>query len=250
MLKTLAASVVVITSLAVAQDTDNTAEKRAGVVQDRTNKIIDVLRESTKKQGRFLQRLKKGSIDKNVDRIAVPVDERQRITFPSKDAKSKHIAHTEAEIAETNKRLKEYVSGSEFYYGVIEYPPKIGDFGTLYSGGSKVNVEQVIDDKTLLVNVFYSVEGYKVIGTIGNETVVSDSKSKRIVLMVKNVPTKGATDGAGFDLPQVFEVTDTETYETTLGGSNTVFVVEPLNTEAIEEHLKRIKSAPKNERKP
>ena len=57
--------------------------------------------------------------------------------------------------------------------------------------------------------------------------------------MVKNVPNTGAADGLGFDLPQVFEVTGTQTYKTEGGGSNTVFVVEPLDTEPIEEYLKK-----------
>lgn len=109
----------------------------------------------------------------------------------------------------------------------------------MYSGNdNKVNVRQVIDKTTMLIRVFYVVEGVKVVGRPGNQIVQKDFQTKEILLMVKNLPNKGATDGAGFDLPQVFEVTDTQTYKT-VTGTNTVFVIEPMDTKKIEAYLKK-----------
>lgn len=239
MLRSLVAVTVLMPVLAVAQDKEDPVAKRAELVQDRTNAVVDRLKEQEKKQNAHLQRLKKGRINKNARGVMIPANEKQPIIFPSKDAKKKAVTDAQTKLNATKDRIKKYKDGSEFYYGVLNYPPKIGDFGKLYSGDRRVNVKQVIDDKTMLVNVYYVVEGVKVLGRPGKETVVKDFQTKQIVLMVKNLPNKGATDGAGFDLPQVFEVTDTQTYKTVVGGSNTVFVIEPLDTKTIEEYLKK-----------
>ena len=46
---------------------------------------------------------------------------------------------------------------------------------------------------------------------------------------VKGVLTKDIVDGETLTIPGVFEITGTRTYETVLGGSKTVFVLEPVD---------------------
>lgn len=55
-------------------------------------------------------------------------------------------------------------------------------------------------------------------------------------ILVRGVSTKGVVDDMAIELPQVFEVTDTETYGTADGGTNTVFVVEPIDID-VEPYL-------------
>ena len=84
---------------------------------------------------------------------------------------------------------------------------------------------QVIDESTMLVQAFFPGENNRM-------------ASEKIIVRIRNVNTKDATDGREFDLPQVFEIADTSTYKTATG-SNTVFLLEPLNVEAIEAILKK-----------
>lgn len=213
--------VMLVPLFALAQEAaDTVAEKRAKLVQERTKEIIKTLREQETTQTSFLQRLKKGIIDKNAKGTTVPANPKERITFASKEVKKQALFDAEAELAETQARIKKYRNGSDYYYGTLKYPPKIADFGNVYPIEMKVNVKQVIDGNTMLINVYY----------------VSNSQTEGIILMVKNVSTKGVTDGAGINLPHVFEVVDTQTYKTATG-SNTVFVIEPLDTKSIENLL-------------
>jgi hypothetical protein len=230
-------------------------DKKAKLVEERTKKVIDGatknidrLKEEEKKQDAHLQRLKKGVINRNAKGVTIPANEKQAVTFPNKEAKDKAVDAAEKQLTKTKDEIdkfsdaiKGYKDGTKFYYGVLDYPPKIGDFGKLYPGDTIVNVRQVIDKNTMLVRVYYSVPGFKVLGggPPVKKRVVNTLETKEIMLMVKGVSTKGATDGAGFDLPQVFEVTDTETYKTAVGGSNTVFVIEPMDTKKIEAQLKK-----------
>jgi hypothetical protein len=239
MFRTLIAMSVFAAMLTTAVAQDDPVAKKAKLVEDRTKKVIDGLKEEEKKQDVHLQRLKKGILDKTAKGVMMPANEKQPVRFPNKDAKDKTVDTAEKKLTETKDRLKKYTDGTEFYYGVLDYPPKIGDFGKVYHGDTIVNVRQVIDKNTMLIRVYYTVKGVKILGKPGNQVVVDDFQTKEVMLMVKGFPTKGATDGAGFDLPQVFEVTDTETYKTALGGSNTVFVIEPMDTKKIEAHLKK-----------
>lgn len=239
MLRSLVVCLLFVVTISIVAAQGDPLAQKTKLVEDRTKKAIDGLKQQEKQQDDHLQRLKKGVIDKSAKGVMMPASEKQLIRFPSKDAKDKMVDNAQSNLTETKDRLKKYMDGTEFYFGVIDYQKiKIGDFGRVYYDNSKVNVLQVIDKNSMLVRVYYTVKGFKVLGKPGNQTVVDDFQTKELTLMVKGVSTKGATDGAGFDLPQVFEVTNTETYKTA-GGSNTVFVIEIMDTSKIEGRLKK-----------
>ena len=230
---------VFIAMLTTAIAQDNQVVNKAKIIEDRTKKAISSLKDEEKKQNSHLQRLKNGIFDKNIKDVMIPANVKQPIRFPNKEAKDKTIDSANKKLSETKDQLKKYTDGTEFYYGSLSYPPKIGDFGKVYPNDTIVNVRQVIDKNTMLIRVYYIVKGVKILGKPGNQVVVNDFQTKEVMLMVKSLSTKGATDGAGFDLPQIFEVTGTETYNTTFGSSNTVFIIEPIDTKKLEAHLKK-----------
>ncbi len=59
------------------------------------------------------------------------------------------------------------------------------------------------------------------------------------LVMVLGVSTEGLTDDDGKVLNGIFEVSDTVTYPTAIGGSKTVLVLEPFNTKAVEAFLNK-----------
>lgn len=240
MIRPLLVLYVLASLLSAASAEDDSLINKSKLVVDRTKKIMDSLNKEEKKQDDFLKRLKKGVIDKTTKGVTMPVNEKQLIRFPNKETKDITVKNADKNLTETKSRLEKYKYGTEFYYGVLNYPPKIGDFGKVYHDETIVNVQQVIDKNTMLIRVFYTIDGgVKIIGKPGNQVARDTFQTKEIILMVQSFPTKGATDGAGFDLPQVFEVTNTKTYSTALGGSNTVFVIEPMDTRKVEEYLKK-----------
>lgn len=229
--------------LAAAAPPDDRVAAAAKRVADRTQEAINKLTEDVKSQTVSLKRFRSGVIDRTAKTTIIPSNEKQPVRFPSKADKDETVAAAERSLAGMNERLKRYADGTEFVYGTLTYPLTIGDFGQIYAGTPRVNVQQVVDANTMLIRVSYSVPAFKILGSQpGRQTVVESFQTEQITLMVKGVSTKGATDGAGFDLPQVFEVTGTKTYRTVGGGSNTVFVVEPLDTERVEAYLRQNKN--------
>lgn len=229
---------VFATTMGLTLAQSDSVKDKANLVELRTKKIIDNLKEAEKKENDHLQRAKKGVIDKKSKGVIMPANDKMPIRFPSKEEKEKTVQKTEDRLIEMKNQIKKYVEGTEFYYGILNYPPKIGDFGKIYSGDTIVNVKQVIDKNIMLINVYYTINATKIIGKPGNQTPISDFKTNKMILMVKGVSTKGATDGLAFDLPQIFEVIGTETYKNVLGGSNTVFVIEPIETKNIDAYLR------------
>ncbi|QEG28439.1 hypothetical protein GobsT_32180 [Gemmata obscuriglobus] len=69
-----------------------------------------------------------------------------------------------------------------------------------------MNVLQVTDKTTMFVKVCFTADSFEVKGG----ATASDLKTAEVLLMEKNLPSKGATDGVGFDLPRIFEATDTK----------------------------------------
>lgn len=239
MIRPLLVLYVLSSLLSAAAAEDDSLINKSKLVVNRTKKIIDSLNKEEKKQDDYLKRLKKGVLDKTTKGVTMPVNEKQLIRFPNKETKDITIKNADKNLTEMKSRLEKYKDGTEFYYGVLNYPPKIGDFGKVYHDETIVNVRQVIDKNTMLIRVFYTIDGVEILGKPGNQVAMDTFQTKEIILMVQNFSTKGATDGAAFDLPQVFEVTNTKIYRTASGGSNTVFVIEPMDTKKIEEYLKK-----------
>lgn len=219
--------ICVIANHTNAQDGEVT--NKATLVKERTTKMINDLKEAEKNQTVHLKRVKQGVIDKTERTMVIPATKTKPIRFPNKNIKDKNIENAEQQLIKLQDKIKHYNNGEKFYYGVLNYPPKIGDFGQVEYGNTRVHVYQVINENSMLIKTAYP-----------DKARYADNKPRSITLflMVKGISTKGATDRTGFDLPQVFEITDTETYET-IDGSNTVFIITPMNTKEIEEFLRQ-----------
>lgn len=112
---------------------------------------------------------------------------------------------------------------------------RIGKIGVLeYGVGSyrvRALVEQVSGPKEMYVRQVLFVDG--------------ENKGSGNRLLVRGVSIKGIADNTMVPMPQVFEVVDTHTYTTVEGGTNTVFIIEPIdlgpyvpkdNRQKAEEH--------------
>jgi hypothetical protein len=174
-----------------------------------------------KTQKLYINRLKRARVGSMVNGIII---DGQTLKFPDKASKEAAIAEAEKALADAEARIKEYQDGRRWEYGYLTLPPKIGDFGQVLD---QAWVVQIINENTMLVRMYYESRS-------GNPL-----RSEPILLMVRNYPNAGATDDAEIKLQGVFEVTGRETYKTVLGGTNTVLVIQPLNTKEIEEFLKK-----------
>jgi hypothetical protein len=235
------AAALFATAIPSSQDDHDVLVNRAREVMSRTEAYygpINELKKKAEEQEAQLERLKSGKVDKNIRETRVPTDEKFPIRFPSQAAKQAAVEQVEQALKKTNTDLSNYKERPEFYYGILNYPPKEGDFGRVYPGEPSVNVAQVIDGTTMLVRVYYGGGMTPRVGANGRYSGFQRVEPSEIVLMVKGVSTAGATDGKGFPLPQVFEVSGTEKYKTAIGGSNTVFVVKPLDTEKVETYIR------------
>ncbi len=223
-----------------AQDEPAKVQLVASKVMQRTEKAIIQAKKTEKEQVAFLIRLKKGTLDRNVKGLTFEPNSNRPVKFQNKAQKDEEIARAEAKLSQLKAKLKRYASGEEYEYGSLldGRSPKLGDFGKFLV---PVNVRQVIDKNSMLVRSSYSYEVLKVFGSPSNggQVVIPTFESQEVILMVKDTPTKGAVDNGPFELEQVFQLTDTETYNTSGGGSNTVFVATPLNTKKVEEFLKK-----------
>ncbi len=240
MLRSLLAgfALIALAATAAAQEaTNDVADKAARTVADRTKKAVDDLKDAAKSQDDRLRRLEKGVIDRSIRGTTIPADAKKPVRFPSKTIKDKAVAAAQQKQAEAQAKLDKAVKGDVLHTGSLSYPTKVGDVGTIHPAETGVNVKQVIDKTTMLIRVHYAVPSRRVVGRPGSEVVLDDFVRKEVVLMVKGVPTDGATNGAGFELPQPFVVTGTKTYRTAAGGSGTVFVVEPLDTKKVKAFL-------------
>lgn len=90
----------------------------------------------------------------------------------------------------------------------------------------------------------------KVVQVINQSEMRVDFRSSKGPVFLRGVPTKGLVDGGIVRINGYVEVIGTETYRTAIGGSNTVFVVEPLLfTDMLlsPEELKKLPPPPKSE---
>jgi flavin-binding protein dodecin len=103
MFRTLVALLMFAAMLTTAYAQDDPVAKKAKLVEDRTKKVIDGLKEEEKKQDAHLQRLKKGVLDKTAKGVRMPANEKQPVRFPNKDAKDKAVENAEKKLTETKK---------------------------------------------------------------------------------------------------------------------------------------------------
>jgi len=97
-----------------------------------------------------------------------------------------------------------------------------------------IYIEQVIDSSNMIAKlVFYKIPIYAKrnpesrLLTMPPPIIRYDSVDT--IVWIKGYNTEGLVDGKRFKPLYPFKVTNTKTYETAIGGSNTVFVLEPVS---------------------
>lgn len=120
--------------------------------------------------------------------------------------------------------------------GKFVRPLKVGQ--TAYLKDNFAKVEQVINAKNMLIDI---ITGYETIpGTAPRQwtareaghltrapTIYEPQRPVHEVVWLRGIDTKGLADGSKVELDKPLKITGTETYETIMGGSKTVFVLEP-----------------------
>lgn len=109
---------------------------------------------------------------------------------------------------------------------------KLGQIGVLRAT-DQVVVSQVVDDNTMLITIIKDKRGFSI---APNRTTTVIGNKIKTTAWVKGIKTAGMVDGQRFQSQQLFQVTGTKQYETTVGRTRTVFVVEPFN---ITPYLKK-----------
>lgn len=87
------------------------------------------------------------------------------------------------------------------------------------------------------------LSGFKVQQVIdGHNCIISVEGRQRVTMWLTNFPTKNFEDGATYTSPSVFFVKGSRTYETVVGGSKTLFEIEPIDAAAIvKAHIEAMK---------
>ena len=117
----------------------------------------------------------------------------------------------------------------------IELPTTDLSIGMIGYFGKKswINVEQIVNGTEMLVKRRWRTdhtvyENPQMWGRRVRYTERNVRKDYDAFYWIKGVPTKGHIDGEENPLEGVFEVTGTKIYTTAIGGSNTVFILEPV----------------------
>jgi hypothetical protein len=204
-----------------------TDKERAEAIASQTDELIATLETHLPKYELSLKAAKQGRIGKTSKIQITHSGSGDRATvqyfFPSKEAKETTITELTDKVKETKDHIKRLKSREELVFPDLEANSRVGDFGQFPN--KSIPVIQIIGTERLLC-------------ILSKPTIQS---SKRTTVMVYGVDTTGWVDGQSFDCDSVFEITGTETYGTDSGGSQTVFVLKPLDTAPIIELLKKPK---------
>jgi hypothetical protein len=202
-------------------------ESRAQAIMEETEKRKKYLEETLQSQEKNLAAAKKGKINpkggtssrsSRPGNNAVP-----RYQFSSKDAREEAVKELTAEVDQLTQEIKSINKRESFVFPNLSGNMKVGDFGVFF--GNKIRVSQIIDAKTMRAELVDPRVGV----------------NKRINVMVRGMSTSGMVDDQTFACDTVFEVTGTETYNTAIGGTQTVFVLKPLDTDPIVELIQKPK---------
>jgi hypothetical protein len=124
----------------------------------------------------------------------------------------------ENRLKELENRLKE-LDSSKVQTKMPSLSPRLfqlGQIGIFEPYDCTVRVNQVIGEREMIV-----------INVMGNGKLMSERLSK--TFLIRGMPTKDVGDGSLLHLTQFFAITDTYHYETITGGTNTIFVLEPID---------------------
>jgi hypothetical protein len=146
-----------------------------------------------------------------------------RYEFSSKEAREESVKELTSKIDQLTKDIKSIDDRESVVFPNLSGNMEVGDFGVFF--GNKIRVSQIIDAKTMRAELVDPRVGV----------------NKRINVMVRGMSTSGMVDDQTFACETVFEVTGTETYNTAIGGTQTVFVLKPLDTDPIVELIQKPK---------
>jgi hypothetical protein len=146
-----------------------------------------------------------------------------RFQFSSKEAREESVKELTEKVDQLTKDIKSIDEREAVVFPSLSARMQVGDFGGFF--GNKIYVLQIIDSKTMRAELRDPRVG----------------TNKNINVMVRGLPTSGMVDNQAFACETVFEVTGTETYNTAIGGTQTVFVLKPLDTDPIVELIQKPK---------
>ncbi|MEX0727034.1 MAG: hypothetical protein WD065_12230 [Planctomycetaceae bacterium] len=219
-----------LSTVGIAGDVDYadvaTRVKEANENREAYYKIIEDELDRVKK-GKVNPRLKNGKND-NAERLKTksaklynkPMnwhtyapDLKKPVLFADKTMKDEIVKAIEKDIEREKRRAESATFNGNFYGSLYSEGLKVGEYGMLptnLSGGTFVF--QVIDKNSMLI------------------------KSGDFI-MVKDYATDDLVDGKNYNIKTPFICTGTTTYKT-ITGSNTVYVLEPLDVKKVEDKLK------------
>lgn len=134
---------------------------------------------------------------------------------------SRASGNTRKALIATRKRIKDRLE--------VAYPEMEGlgvdTIGSL--PGGRYTFEQIIDDTTCLAHV----KSFKILGPGSSWRIDS-------TILLRGPSTKGFADDSGTATTDCFRVTGTQTYDTVIGGTRTVRVLEPFDIAPIAEYCR------------
>jgi hypothetical protein len=200
---------------------------RAQAIVEETEKHKKYLEKTLESEEKSLSAAKKGKINPRGGASSSSsrsgTQEVPRYQFSSKDAREEAVKELTAKVEQLTQEIKSIDKRESVVFPKLSANMKVGDFGIFF--GNKIRVSQIIDTKTMRAELVDPRVGV----------------NKRINVMVRGMSTSGMVDDQTFACDTVFEVTGTETYNTAIGGTQTVFVLKPLDTDPIVELIQKPK---------
>lgn len=172
-----------------------------------------------------LKRAKRGIVTAQVKEVLIPEDEKRPIKYPSAKVKKEKVAELEAAIQSKRAKLDGIKSGKVFHLPLLGRPLGVGDCGIIIG---QLEVAQVLDEKSFRGEV--ALYPKVLDGTVPLELAQTP-------VIVEGFPTAELADGQVIDVPGVWYCSKNKTYETVIGGTKTVLVLEAVQIEDLKKFL-------------
>lgn len=210
-----------------ADETEPSARLQSILVKSEAARVkaIPGMETGIKMQSSLLEAAKRGPVtgQNGVDPSG------KRRTFATNDAKKEALANLTATIEQAKKMLADAKDKSKFFVPTLSDKLEVGQVGKFFP--PIVSVDQVLNDKEMLVNVTRVVNS--VSGGPGNGAVVFRSETVNERILIRGYPTAGIVEKRGHALTGALEVTGSQEF-----GSQKVFVLEPFDVEKMTPLLK------------
>jgi len=181
-----------------------------------------------------------------------------RFRFQTKEAK-------ESAIAKANEKLRYITNVLILPELIMRDETRVGDFGrlpTMVNGDSDslitYEIMQILDESNMLVIVSVPelvIERSQYVGELAQVQRIEKHHS-----VIMKTDTRGLRDGAQIEFNAFFQITGTTQYNTAIGGTRTVFVLEEIDVNPLihrlqmerqsKQQLKFEKVGPEKERQP